>query len=73
MTDRRGFLTSSLFAIAGAGLAAWLGNPSIGAVDAKTDDKGTLTVIEFDDTGRKRSVHRKSQKCTKRMLSGSSN
>jgi peptide-methionine (R)-S-oxide reductase len=53
MTDRRGFLTSSLFAIAGAGLAAWLGNPSIGAVDAKTDDKGTLTVIEFDDTGRK--------------------
>jgi peptide-methionine (R)-S-oxide reductase len=53
MTDRRGFLTSSVFAIAGAGVAAWLGNPSIRAVDAKTDDKGTVTVIGFDDAGRK--------------------
>lgn len=53
MTDRRDFLTRSVLAIAGAGVATWLGSPLIRAVDAKTDDKGTVTVIEFDDAGRK--------------------
>jgi peptide-methionine (R)-S-oxide reductase len=54
MTNRRGFLINSIFAITGAGVATWLGNPLIGTVDAKSpEDKDSVNVIAFDDAGQK--------------------
>lgn len=52
--DRRTFLTTSVLTIAGAGIAARLTNPLVGAVSANPpDDKDTVTVVGFDDSGKK--------------------
>ena len=54
MMDRRSFLTSSTLAITGASVAAWLANPIIESASAKTaEEKDSVTVIGFDDTGKK--------------------
>jgi peptide-methionine (R)-S-oxide reductase len=56
--NRRDFLTNSVFAITGTSVAAWLATPLIQTVGAKTsgttsDDKETVTVVGFDDSGKK--------------------
>ena len=52
-TNRRGFLASAL-GVAGVGAAAWLSGPILWTAYAKTsDDKESVTVVEFDDAGRK--------------------
>ena len=54
MMDRRSFLTSSTLAITGASVAAWLANPIIESASAKTaEEEDSVTVIGFDDTGKK--------------------
>ena len=50
-TNRRGFLTGVL-GIAGAGASVWLASPLLNVVSAKAEDD-SVTVITFDDTGRK--------------------
>ncbi|MGA2003890.1 MAG: peptide-methionine (R)-S-oxide reductase MsrB [Terriglobales bacterium] len=52
--DRRRFLSSSALAITGAAAASWMTNSLIGTAAAKTnEDKNTVTVIAFDDAGKK--------------------
>lgn len=52
--DRRDFLTTSVLAIAGASVAARVANPLMRAVRANgSDDKDAVTVIGFDDSGKK--------------------
>ncbi|HET6180708.1 MAG TPA: peptide-methionine (R)-S-oxide reductase MsrB [Candidatus Sulfotelmatobacter sp.] len=52
--DRRSFLTSAALGITGATVAAWLANPIIWTVSAKTaEEKDTVTLISFDDDGKK--------------------
>jgi peptide-methionine (R)-S-oxide reductase len=52
--DRRTFLTSSVLAMTGASVAAWLANPLLHtAVANAAGDKDTVTVIAFDDIGKK--------------------
>jgi len=58
MTDRRKFLTNSACALAGATVAGWLASPLLHGVSAKSSsdknqDKDSVTVISFDDTGKK--------------------
>jgi peptide-methionine (R)-S-oxide reductase len=54
MIDRRRFLTHSVFAIAGAGVVARLAGPFVESVSAKTaEEKHSVTVIGFDDSGKK--------------------
>ena len=48
--NRRNFLTSS--AAAGAGLMVWLRNPRVSVAKAVgSDDKSTMTIIKFSDSG----------------------
>jgi peptide-methionine (R)-S-oxide reductase len=48
--NRRTFLTTS--AIAGAGLVAWLRRPSLSvATSNSSDDKDTVLIIQFSDSG----------------------
>lgn len=55
--DRRSFLTRSALALTGAGIASWLASPLLRTAGAKTStDKDSVTVIGFDDTGRKLSA-----------------
>ena len=50
--NRRTFLGNSAKAVAGAGLMAWLRGPNWGlAKSNQSDDKGTVTVIQFSDSG----------------------
>src|SRR5579863_6317051 len=52
--DRRRFLTRSALALTGAGVASWLAGPLLRTAGAKTlTDKDSVTVIKFDDTGKK--------------------
>ena len=52
--NRRKFLSSSVLAITGAGVATWLARPALPAVSAKArPDKESVTVIAFDDSGKK--------------------
>jgi peptide-methionine (R)-S-oxide reductase len=54
MLNRRSFLAHSVVAITGAGLLAWLENPSPGFAKSKSsNDKDTVTVIQFSDSGQK--------------------
>jgi peptide-methionine (R)-S-oxide reductase len=56
MTDRRTFLRSSALAITGAGITAWLASPLLKAAGASArseNDKDIVTVIAFDDSGKK--------------------
>ncbi len=48
--NRRNFLANS--AVAGAGLIAWLKSPSLGLAKSNpSDDKDTVTIIQFSDSG----------------------
>lgn len=50
--NRRSFLTSSAMAVSATGLAAWLRSPILGLAKAQSsDDKDTVTIIQFSDTG----------------------
>jgi peptide-methionine (R)-S-oxide reductase len=50
--NRRTFLTSSALAVSATGLAAWLRSPIPGLAKAQSsDDKDTVTIIQFSDTG----------------------
>src|ERR1700681_4429444 len=54
MLNRRKFLTNSVAAITGGSLLAWLGSPVPAPAKAKSsDDKDTVTVIRFSDSGQK--------------------
>jgi peptide-methionine (R)-S-oxide reductase len=54
MLNRRQFFTNSVAAVAGAGLLAWLRSPLGAAANAAPSrDKDTVTVIQFDDAGKK--------------------
>jgi peptide-methionine (R)-S-oxide reductase len=52
MLDRRSFLARSAVTIAGASLAAWVGRPDQ-AFARSADEKDTVTIIQFSDTGQK--------------------
>jgi peptide-methionine (R)-S-oxide reductase len=52
--DRRSFLTRSALALTGAGIASWLASPLLRTAGAKTtNDKDSVTIIGFDDKGKK--------------------
>jgi peptide-methionine (R)-S-oxide reductase len=52
--NRRSFLANSVRAVAGAGLVSWLKDPSLSiASPAPLDDKDMVTIIQFDDSGKK--------------------
>ena len=52
MSDRRHFLANSLLAVTGLSLAAWLRNPVLVLAKAKSsEDKDTVKIIQFSDTG----------------------
>ena len=54
MMNRRRFLMSSTLAIGGATVAAWLASPAIENASAKTpEDKDSVTIVGFDDSGKK--------------------
>ncbi len=54
MLNRRQFFGSSLAAVTGASLAAWLRSPIVALAKANpSDDKDTVTVVQFDDSGKK--------------------
>lgn len=53
MTDRRGFLTNALMAVAGVGATVWLVDPRMKSVSAKTSEPGSVKIAQFDDTGKK--------------------
>ena len=58
MTDRRRFLTNSVLALTGAGVAAYFANPLVRVVSAGTPaasdaGKDAVTVIAYDDSGKK--------------------
>lgn len=48
--NRRQFLADTAMAVAGIGCAAWIGSPILGLAK---DDKDTVTVVQFDATGKK--------------------
>src|SRR5271169_1918196 len=50
MLNRRRFLTSSVVALTGTSLVAWLGRP-IGAEAKSSADKDTVKIIQFSDSG----------------------
>jgi peptide-methionine (R)-S-oxide reductase len=50
--NRRNFLANSAIAVAGAGLFAWLKSPSQSVANANSsEDKDTVTIIQFSDSG----------------------
>jgi len=49
--NRRNFLANSAVAVAGLGVMAWLRNPRASAAKSNADDKGTVTIIQFSDSG----------------------
>jgi|SRR5580692_246094 peptide-methionine (R)-S-oxide reductase len=49
--NRRNFLANSAVAVAGLGVMAWLKNPHVSAAKSNADDKGTVTIIQFSDSG----------------------
>ena len=50
--NRRSFLADSV--LAGAAVITWLRSPLFGAAKSKSsDDKDTVTVIQFSDSGQK--------------------
>src|SRR6202162_2044543 len=50
--NRRRFLADSV--VAGAAVIAWLKNPLLGATNSNSsDDKDTVTIIQFSDSGQK--------------------
>ena len=52
--NRRQFLGTSILTITGAGVAAWLGSRTSAVANSNpSDDKETVTVIQFSDAGRK--------------------
>jgi peptide-methionine (R)-S-oxide reductase len=52
--NRRNFLTNSATAFAGASLLGWLRSPTASVAKSNSsDDKDTVTVIQFSDTGEK--------------------
>jgi peptide-methionine (R)-S-oxide reductase len=52
--NRRNFVTRSALALTGAGIASWLSSPLLRTAGAKTtNDKGSVTIIGFDDAGKK--------------------
>lgn len=53
--NRREFFTTAAMAIAGTSVVAWLGSPLFSVAKAKQDDddKDTVTVIRFSDSGQK--------------------
>src|SRR5260221_3027386 len=52
--NRRTFLSSSALAVAGTGLVAWLRNPMLSVAKSKSsDDKDTVTIIQFSDLSQK--------------------
>ena len=54
MTDRRGFITGTLLAVAGVGATVWLTGPRLKSAEAKTPgEPGEVKVIQFDDAGKK--------------------
>jgi len=53
MLNRRQFLSTTLLGVTGAGMAACVRGTAL--VEARTnsrDDKGTVTIIQFDDSGK---------------------
>lgn len=53
MLSRRSFLGNCAMAAAGAGAAAWLTNSRGGVAQAGSDDKDTVSIIQFSDSGQK--------------------
>src|SRR5450432_397873 len=54
MLNRRSFLGNSITAITGASLFAWLKSPIPAFANAKSsDDKDTVAIIQFSDSGKK--------------------
>jgi peptide-methionine (R)-S-oxide reductase len=51
--NRRDFLVNSAVAVAGVGLFAWFRSPRVGVAKSNPDDNGTVTVIQFSDSGKK--------------------
>jgi peptide-methionine (R)-S-oxide reductase len=50
--NRRTFLGNSVKAVAGAGLIAWFRGPSLSVAKSNpSDDKATVTVVRFSDSG----------------------
>ena len=50
--NRRSFLYRSATAVAGVSVAAWLKSPALGAAKSNSsDDKDTVTIIQFSDSG----------------------
>src|SRR5882724_4997688 len=49
--NRRNFLANSAVAVVGAGLVTWLRSPSLSV--AKSEDKDTVKIIQFSDSGEK--------------------
>jgi len=53
MLSRRSFLTSFVVVAAGGSLLAWFSRPIFSAAKANPDDNGTVTVLQFGDSGQK--------------------
>src|SRR3984885_14494891 len=50
--NRRTFLASAATAVAATGLTAWLSSPILSLAKARSsDDKDTVTIIRFSDSG----------------------
>jgi peptide-methionine (R)-S-oxide reductase len=50
--NRRNFLANSAVAVAGVGLFTWLRSPRVSVANSNpSDGKGTVTVIQFSDSG----------------------
>ena len=54
MLTRRQFFANSLATVAGASLAEWILSP----ISHASDDKDTVKVIQYDDSGQKVGPHR---------------
>ena len=54
MVNRRGFLANSVVTIVTTGLGSWLGGPTTAFAKSKpAEDKDTVTIIQFSDSGQK--------------------
>src|SRR5579863_3705090 len=53
MLPRRRFLADSVTAVAGATLGARLSSPIFAIAKASSEDKDTVTIIQFSDSGQK--------------------
>ncbi|GAC1435707.1 MAG: hypothetical protein NVS1B11_33890 [Terriglobales bacterium] len=51
--NRRSFLIGAGVVVTGAGTAAWMAKPSLQTAEANPETGGSVTVIAFDDSGRK--------------------